>query len=108
MNSFLSSADFFFFFKINFILNSLDPDQTRHFVWLDMGSDYLQWLSMDNTSRCVELMNVCIYNNQIYLQFFSHLCHNISLFQIRKLFESKYCITINVNMCFGCSKEPSH
>ena len=64
-----------------------------------MGPDYLQWI----TEADVESMNVCIYINQIYLQFYSHLCHNISLFQIRKLLESK-----NLNTCFGCSKEPSH
>ena len=45
---------------------------------------------------------------RMYLQFYSQLCHNKPLFQIRKLFESKNCVTINVNMCFGCLKEPSH
>ena len=57
---FLSSADFFFHFKINFIWNSLDPDQTWHFLGADMGPDYLQWI----TEADVELMNVCIYINQ--------------------------------------------
>ena len=55
----LSSADFFF--KINFlknpfrntirVSNSLDPDQTRHFVGSDLDPNCLQMLTADDTSR---------------------------------------------------------
>ena len=31
--------------------NSLDPDQARHFVGPDLGTDCLQRLSADDTSR---------------------------------------------------------
>ena len=56
---FLSSADFFF--KINFlrekfshtisVSNSLDLDQARCFVGLDLGPNCMQRLSADYTSR---------------------------------------------------------
>ena len=55
---FLSSA--VCFFKINFlknyfrnairVLKSLDPDQARHLVVPDLGPNYLQMLSADDTS----------------------------------------------------------
>ena len=58
---FLSSAVFFKFSKSTFsknyfrnpisVSNSLDPDQARHFVGPDLGPNYLQWLSADDTSR---------------------------------------------------------
>ena len=45
----------FFFFCINFLKkkssDSLDPDQARHFVGLDLGPDCLQRLSADDKSR---------------------------------------------------------
>ena len=44
-----------FFFKKNSFMNtisdSLDPDQDRHFVRPDLGPNYLQRLSADDTSR---------------------------------------------------------
>ena len=33
--------------------NSLDPDQTRHFVGPDLGSNCLQTLSADDSSFCL-------------------------------------------------------
>ena len=57
---FLTSADFFhnqlfqkFFQEYGTIRvsNSLDPDQARHFVGPDLGPNYLQRLSADDTSR---------------------------------------------------------
>ena len=33
------------------VSNSLDPDQARHFVRPDLGSNCLQWLSADEASR---------------------------------------------------------
>ena len=51
---FLLSA---YFFKIIFfrnsirVSNSLDPDQTRHFVGPDLGPNCLQMLSADDTSK---------------------------------------------------------
>ena len=33
------------------VSNSLDPDQARHFVGPDLGQNYLQRISADNTSR---------------------------------------------------------
>ena len=51
----LLSVDFFFFFCINFFKkkssDSLDPDQARHVVGLDLGPDCLQRLSADDKSR---------------------------------------------------------
>ena len=57
LHAFLSSADVFF--KINFfvkffqripsMLNSLDPDQARHFVGPDLGPNCLQRITADNT-----------------------------------------------------------
>ena len=57
MYSFLSSADFFsksIFSKKSYrntirVSNSLDPDQTRHFVGPDLGPNCLQLLSADGT-----------------------------------------------------------
>ena len=56
----LLSADFFF--KINFfkkyfrniiiVSNSLDPDQARHSVGPDLGSNCLQRLSADDKICC--------------------------------------------------------
>ena len=45
------------FFQINFFKkkNSLDPDQDRHCVRPDLGSNCLQRLSADNKSRCSQL-----------------------------------------------------
>ena len=56
---FLSSADFFkinYFQKNSFrntirVSNILDPDQVQHFVGPDLGPNYLQNLSADNTRR---------------------------------------------------------
>ena len=56
---FLSSADFFqnqLFSKIYFrdtirVSNRLDPDQSRHSVGPDLGPNYLQRKSPDDTSR---------------------------------------------------------
>ena len=31
--------------------NSLDPDQARHFVWPDLGLNFLQRLSADDTRK---------------------------------------------------------
>ena len=58
-NNFLSSADFFSksnFSKTSFrdiirVSNSLDPDQARHFVRPDLGSNSLQKLSANGTYR---------------------------------------------------------
>ena len=58
MHSFLSSADFFFFYysKLTFLntsfrmSNGLDPDQDRRSVGPDLCSNCLQRLSADNTS----------------------------------------------------------
>ena len=33
------------------VSNSLDPDQARLFVWPDLGPNYLQRLSADDTRR---------------------------------------------------------
>ena len=33
------------------VSNSFDPDQARHLVWPDLGPNYLQRLSADDTSR---------------------------------------------------------
>ena len=33
------------------VSNSLDPDRARHFVGPDLGPNYLQRLSVDDTSR---------------------------------------------------------
>ena len=33
------------------VSNSLDPDQSRHFVWPDLGPNCLQRLSADDISR---------------------------------------------------------
>ena len=33
------------------VSNSLDPDQARHFVGPDLGSNCLQWLSAGDTNR---------------------------------------------------------
>ena len=33
------------------VSNSLDPDQARHFVGPDLGSNCLQRLTVDNTGR---------------------------------------------------------
>ena len=38
--------------------NSLDPDQARHFVGPDLGSNCLQRLSTDDTSSFKELMKL--------------------------------------------------
>ena len=59
LDDFLSSADFFFkinFFKkflqiYHYVANSLDPDQDRHFVGLDLGPRCLQKLSADDIVR---------------------------------------------------------
>ena len=55
---FLSSANFFQNSPFKKILsgkpsvsNSLDPDQSRHFVGTDLGPNSLQRLSADETSR---------------------------------------------------------
>ena len=40
--------------------NSLDPDQARHFVGLDLGPTCLQRLSADNTSR--QRVRACFEN----------------------------------------------
>ena len=56
---FLLSADFFFkiiFFENSFrnnmrVSNSFDPDQARHFVGPDLGPNFLQKSSADDTSR---------------------------------------------------------
>ena len=58
-HAYLSSADFFskyFFFKNTFrntipVSYSLNPDQGGHFVGPDLGPNYLQRLSADDTSR---------------------------------------------------------
>ena len=52
------------FFKINFfekillgipsVLNSLDSDQARHFVGLDLGPNFLQRLSVDVSRKRVK------------------------------------------------------
>ena len=42
--------DFFFRNTIK-MSDSLDPDQARHFVGLDLGQNCLQRLSADDTSR---------------------------------------------------------
>ena len=52
-------ADFFFdviFFENSFrntikVSNRLDPDQAQHFVGPDLGRNYLQRLSADDTSK---------------------------------------------------------
>ena len=36
--------------------NSLDPDHAQHFVWLDLGLNYLQRLSADGTQAGKELI----------------------------------------------------
>ena len=38
--------------KLLSVSNSLDPDQDRHSVGPDLGSDCLQRLSADDKSRC--------------------------------------------------------
>ena len=55
---FLSSADFFpnhLFRKKNSgipsVSNSLDPDQSQHFVWPDLGTNCLQRISADDNIR---------------------------------------------------------
>ena len=55
----LSSADFFSkltIYRNSFrntikVSNSLDPDQAQHFVGPDLGTNCLQKLSADDTSR---------------------------------------------------------
>ena len=55
----LMLADFFFqnkLFEISFritirVSNSLDPDEAWRFVWPDLGTNCLQRLSSDDTSR---------------------------------------------------------
>ena len=37
------------------MLNSLDPDQARHFVWPDLGPNLLLWLSADNKNVTLTL-----------------------------------------------------
>ena len=54
LHDFLLPADLFlqFFFQNTIIvLNSLGPDQTRHFVGPDMGPNFLKRLSADDTLR---------------------------------------------------------
>ena len=56
---FLPSVEFFQSYRFQKILsgitirvsNNLDPDQARHFIGPDLGSNCLQRLSADNTSR---------------------------------------------------------
>ena len=40
-----------FLTQIPSVLNSLDPDQARHFVWPDLGPNCLQQLSVKNITR---------------------------------------------------------
>ena len=64
------------FQEYNQSLNSLDPDQARHFVWPDLGPNCLQKLSADRTSRQSYLF-VC----------FCHLADNFyKLFDTLKVF----------------------
>ena len=44
-----------FFKSFSKKVNSLDPDQDRHCVRPDLGSNCLQRLSADNKSRCLQL-----------------------------------------------------
>ena len=48
------------------VLNSLDPDQARHYVVPDLGPNCLQRLSVNNTSR-QKLKGTC---NTVYFSFF--------------------------------------
>ena len=52
---FLSSVDFFqkilSEYSQSVKINSLDPDQARHFVRPDLGTNCLQKLSADDTSK---------------------------------------------------------
>ena len=80
---FLSSADFFF--KIKFlrekfsnsantirVSNSLDPDQARRFVGPDLGPNYLQRLSADDTSR---------HGVKVLFSYWRHFVHEWFLYQ---------------------------
>ena len=59
MHAFLSSAEFFFFLKINFLFfrytikvaKCLDPDQARQNVGPELGPNCLRSYSADETSR---------------------------------------------------------
>ena len=52
MCAFLSSDDFFSKASVSkSVLDSLDPDQARHFVRPDLGSNCLQRLPADDTCR---------------------------------------------------------
>ena len=42
------------------VSNSLDPDQARHYVGPDLGPNFLQRLSADDTSMHVKLMELII------------------------------------------------
>ena len=73
---FLSFADFFSSkptFSKNSFRNtirgsiSLDPDQARHFIELDLGPNYLQRLSADDTSR--RNIIVCLYGSEHWFEF---------------------------------------
>ena len=72
--AFLSFADFFqnqLFSKNSFrntiwVSNRLGPDQARHFVGPDMGPNYLQKLSADNTRR--QRIKHKVFKYRIYIQ----------------------------------------
>ena len=77
LHALLSSADFFSkltslkysFRNIIRVSISLDPDQARRFVWLDLGPNCLQSLSADDTSRQRVKGTVnqsCIYNENYF------------------------------------------
>ena len=90
------------------VSNSLDPDHAQHFVRPDIGANYLLKLSVDDTCRyrvkwlwtrhrCFFILFSYPSVKQVY-----HRSRHVQR-KIVNIF-----LPININICFGCSKEASH